>query len=268
MRACLPASSCPHRLHCSPDDLDLPGALSQCGLSKATSLRGRCMHMTTEACSLTVKCICFFSFLQLVEGACCTQGQPLYSGSQFRPVLTNFLDFTRIPSTCSDGPCSGIRNGVGYNYKGTGLGSESQNPDSCCDTISLLEGRQTGGSLAWYNPPLNTTIVAGNKTTSWAFDLITGLSLAPVPGTGNPCNRSLPLTICNFDNVVRGCSLLESTEQIGLACHTPAQRSWHCCMQGHTARATIHYVLQGSQQHMCIKYVFHGAYKKTITVLL
>lgn len=183
-------------------------------------------------------------------------------------MLTNFLDFTRIPSTCSDGPCSGIRNGVGYNYKGTGLGSESQNPDSCCDTISLLEGRQTGGSLAWYNPPLNTTIVAGNKTTSWAFDLITGLSLAPVPGTGNPCNRSLPLTICNFDNVVRRCSLLESTEQIGLAYHTPAQRSWHCCMQGHTARATIHYVLQGSQQHMCIKYVFHGAYKKTITVLL
>lgn len=87
-------------------------------------------------------------FMQAVDGACCTLGQPAYSGTEF---VKNSWGYSFSIATCSDGPCSG----PGFNYLATGEAAQSPNADSCCDS------RRYPGPLNsfFYNPQVREVLL-------------------------------------------------------------------------------------------------------------
>lgn len=118
--------------------------------------------------------------VQLAQGACCTSGQPLYTGTNFR--TNNQSQVIRI-LTCSDGPCSG----EGFNYlslntANPGSVSQSQDPNSCCNATQL--------SFV-INPPDNTGQWPG------AF-----FNITQFPGTARTCIASLPVYSCGISGQV------------------------------------------------------------------
>lgn len=115
------------------------------------------------------------------------------SGPSPNAGILNFI-------TCSDGPCTGIRNGVYFDYVSADA-KESDTPDSCCN-IDGLDPNGFSPYLYFYNPQLANGS-ASTRNTSWLGDL--GLIFnngSYFPGTGLTCNRTLPKYKCVLGTIV------------------------------------------------------------------
>lgn len=165
------------------------------------------MHTITAhvACLLhspPSSCVCC-SVLQVVNGACCTSGQPTYSSHDI------FVPSSGLPLsylTCSDGPCSGDNNGVSFDYRTVSSSFESAKPLQCCDAQNLTpDGAQQGNTGSYYNPQQTSGL---NWLPSFGYKFNGN---KPIPGTGRPCDSSLPVVTCGIRGEVShmpGCTKL------------------------------------------------------------
>lgn len=136
----------------------------------------------------------------MVSGACCTRGQPLYTGDSI--YVSSTYGFPLSFLTCSDGPCSG----PSFDYRATAF--ESADPSQCCDSQNLGEtGTQQGNAGSYYNPQKNSASYwLGSAGASYNNG-------SPIPGTGLlACNSDLPVVTCGIKGV-----LLETCQSLRVA---------------------------------------------------
>lgn len=126
--------------------------------------------------------------LQVVSGACCTSGQPLYTNHDI--FISPTYDIPVGLLTCSDGPCSDQSSQPQFDYRPNSY--ESAIPAQCCDSQNLGQhGSQQSNAASYYNPQQG----GGNWLGSAGANYNNGAS---IPGTGRTCNYNLPVVTCGI----------------------------------------------------------------------
>lgn len=141
---------------------------------------------------LSISCGCIAT-LQGTNAACCTLGQPTFTGINTYTATTGGAVLAL--TTCSDGPCTGTNpSGTPFSYFGNTV-FQSGIPEQCCDDSNLSpDGVQQNG-VAYYNPPAGSGQI-------WGGQIATAVYGSPVPGTSLACNAGLPVVQCNIGGIV------------------------------------------------------------------